>query len=273
MPLNETDTRHNLIDPKLEAAGWILQDRDQINLFAGRGIAVREFPLDTGFADYMLFVDRQAVGVVEAKAEGTPLSGVAEQSAAYLAGLPDKIPHIQLPLPFAYESNGVEVFFRNERDPSPRSRRIFNFHQPGTLADWAKETSTLRAHLQNMPELNTKGLWSAQKEAIENLEVSLAADKPRALIQMATGSGKTFTAVSAVYRLIKFANVRRVLFLVDRANLGRQTLKEFQQYITPDDGRKFSELYNVHRLTTNAIDPVNQVVITTIQRLYSPEAA
>jgi type I restriction enzyme R subunit len=86
---------------------------------------------------------------------------------------------------------------------------------------------------------------------------------------MATGSGKTFTAVSSVYRLIKFGKIKRVLFLVDRANLGRQTLKEFQQYITPDDGRKFTELYNVQRLTTNAIDPVNQVVITTIQRLYS----
>jgi type I restriction enzyme R subunit len=269
MVFNEAETRHNLIDPKLQAAGWILQDRKDMNLFAGRGIAVREFPLQTGFADYMLFVDRQAVGVVEAKAEGTPLSGVAEQSAAYLTGLPDNIPHIQLPLPFAYETNGVEVFFRNERDPAPRSRRLFNFHQPATLATWAREPETLRARLKQLPMLNTHGLWQAQTEAISNLEVSLADDKPRALIQMATGSGKTFTAVSAVYRLIKYAKVRRVLFLVDRANLGRQTLKEFQDYVTPDDGRRFADLYNVQRLTSNSIDPVNQVVITTIQRLYS----
>jgi type I restriction enzyme R subunit len=269
MSRSEADTRRELIDPKLKDAGWILQDRNQMNLFAGRGIAVREFPLDTGYADYMLFVDRKAVGVVEAKAEGTTLGGVAEQSASYLVGLPDNIPHVQLPLPFAYESNGVEVYFRNERDPQPRSRRVFSFHQPTTLADWAKETVSLRARMQQLPPLNISGLWTAQREAIINLECSLAEDKPRALIQMATGSGKTFTAVSAVYRLIKFAKVRRVLFLVDRANLGRQTLKEFQQYITPDDGRKFTELYNVQRLTTNAIDPVNQVVITTIQRLYS----
>jgi len=253
----------------LEAAGWILQDRNQISLFAGRGIAVREFPLETGFADYMLFVDRKAVGVVEAKAEGSTLGGVAEQSASYLLGLPANIPHVQFPLPFAYESNGVEVFFRNECDPQPRSRRVFGFHQPATLAEWAREPVSLRARLRQLPPLNANGLWSAQREAIASLEHSLAEDKPRALIQMATGSGKTFTAVSAVYRLIKFAGVRRVLFLVDRANLGRQTLKEFQQYITPDDGRKFTELYNVQRLTTNAIDPVNQVVITTIQRLYS----
>lgn len=269
MHRSEADTRRDLIDPKLIEAGWILQDRSSMNLFAGRGIAVREFPLVTGYADYMLFVDRKAVGVIEAKAKGTTLGGVAEQSASYLVGLPENIPHVQLPLPYAYESNGVEVFFRNERDPQPRSRRVFSFHQPATLADWAKETVSLRARMQQLPLLNTNGLWTAQREAIINLECSLAEDKPRALIQMATGSGKTFTAVSAVYRLIKFAKVRRVLFLVDRANLGRQTLKEFQQYITPDDGRKFTELYNVQRLTTNAIDPVNQVVITTIQRLYS----
>ncbi len=86
---------------------------------------------------------------------------------------------------------------------------------------------------------------------------------------MATGSGKTFTSVSFIYRLIKFAGAKRVLFLVDRNNLGRQTRMEFQQYVTPDDGRKFVELYNVQHLTSNTIDPVNRVVITTIQRLFS----
>ena len=86
---------------------------------------------------------------------------------------------------------------------------------------------------------------------------------------MATGSGKTYTAVSSVYRLIKFANAKRVLFLVDRNNLGRQTLKEFQQYRTPDDGRKFTELYNVQHMRSNSLDPVTKVCITTIQRLYS----
>jgi type I restriction enzyme R subunit len=104
---------------------------------------------------------------------------------------------------------------------------------------------------------------------VSNLERSLAQDRPRALIQMATGSGKTYTAVTAIYRLIKFGGARRVVFLVDRANLGRQALKEFQQYVTPDDGRKFTELYNVQHLTSNRLDPVCRVCITTIQRLYS----
>ena len=269
MPLSESETRRQLIDPQLTSAGWIIQDRSQMNLFAGRGIAVREFPLDTGFADYLLFVDRKAVGVVEAKAQGSTLSGVAEQSGAYITGLPENIPHIDLPLPYAYETNGVETFFRNGHDPETRSRRVFNFHRPETLAEWASEAKSLRARLKEMPPLNPDGLWKVQTEAIQNLERSLARDDPRALVQMATGSGKTFTAVSAVYRLIKFGGARRVLFLVDRSNLGRQTLKEFQQYRTPDDGRTFAELYNVQRLTGNAIDPVNKVVITTIQRLYS----
>jgi type I restriction enzyme R subunit len=268
MPTPEELARLN-IDKQLTQSGWLVQDRAQMNLYSGLGVAVREFPLETGFADYLLFVDRKAVGVVEAKSEGTTLSGVAEQAGRYSTGLPANIPHVSLPLPFLYESTGVETYFRNERDPQPRSRRVFTFHRPETLADLVAEKTTLRGRFQQYPPLNTTGLWKAQIEAIDNLEVSLAQDKPRALIQMATGSGKTFTAVSFIYRLIKFGKARRVLFLVDRANLARQTRKEFEAYTTPDDGRKFTELYNVQQLQSNAIDPVNRVVITTIQRLYS----
>jgi type I restriction enzyme R subunit len=117
--------------------------------------------------------------------------------------------------------------------------------------------------------LITDHLWSAQTKAITKLEESFAQNRPRALIQMATGSGKTFTAVNFAYRLVKFANARRVLFLVDRGNLGDQTLKEFQQFVTPDDGRKFTELYNVQHLQSNMLDTVARVTISTIQRLYS----
>lgn len=269
MPEPEQIAREK-IDQMLQATGWIVQDRDQINLMAGPGVAVREFPLDTGEADYLLFANQKAVGVVEAKSFGTTLSGVADQSGKYAVGLPPEIPHVALPLPFAYESTGIETFFRDERDPEPRSRSVFSFHQPQTLAEWANQPNTLRYRLRrNMPLLITTGLWKAQIEAVTSLEESLAQDKPRALIQMATGSGKTFTAVTFLYRLIKFGGIHRALFLVDRNNLGKQTLKEFQNYITPDDGRKFTELYNVQRLTTNALDKTNQVIITTIQRLYS----
>ena len=257
------------IDQLLAKAGWCLLDRDQLDLGAALGVAVREFPLASGFADYLLFVDRQAAGAIEAKAVGTTLSGVAEQSSKYITSLPPNIPHVQLPLPFAYESTGVETFFRDARDPDPRSRRVFAFHQPETLHRWLSQQDTLRERLGLVPPLILDGLRQCQVEAIENVEKSLAEARPRALIQMATGSGKTFAAVTLAYRLIKHADAARILFLVDRNNLGRQTFKEFQQYVTPDDGRKFTELYNAQRLTSNAIDPVSRVTITTIQRLYS----
>ena len=258
-----------VIDCLLEAAGWKIQNLNELNLGAALGVAVREFPLKTGAADYLLFVDRKAVGVIEAKAEGTTLSGVADQSAKYTTGVPDNLPKVQEPLPFAYESTGTETFFRDNRDPEPRSRRVFAFHKPEYLLELANQPDTLRSRLRNLPPLITLGLRDCQTEAIQNLDKSFADARPRALIQMATGSGKTFMAVSSVYRLVKFAKAKRVLFLVDRSNLGRQSLREFQQYITPDDGRKFTELYNVQHLKSNTIDPVNRVCITTIQRLYS----
>ena len=162
-----------------------------------------------------------------------------------------------------------ETFFRDLRDPEHRSRRVFAFHMPETLHEWVHQETTLRGRLRVMPPLITEGLRDCQKEAISNLEWSLKESRPRALIQMASGSGKTFTAVTETYRLIKFGGARRVLFLVDRNTLGKQTLQEFAQYRTPDDGRKFTELYNVQRLLSNKIDPVSRVCITTIQRLYS----
>ena len=257
------------IDELLTAAGWAVQDNNQLNLYAQRGVAVREYSLQTGFADYLLFVDQQAIGAVEAKKAGTTLSGIHHQSQKYGAGLPPLLPAWRRPLPFLYESTGVETMFTNGLDPDPRSRNVFAFHQPATLADWVQEPTTLRARLRQLPPLITRDLWSAQVEAIGNLEQSLAENRPRAVIQMATGSGKTFTAVNEAYRLVKFGGARRILFLVDRGNLGRQTFKEFQQFATPDDGRKFTELYNVQHLQSNRVDPVSRVCITTIQRLYS----
>jgi type I restriction enzyme R subunit len=265
------------IDKELDAAGWSVQDAGSVNLAANQGVAVREFILKPphGRVDYMLFADRQPVGIVEAKPAGTTLIGVEEQSAKYAAGLPDALVAPVRPLPFAYEATGVETRFTNTADPEPRSRPVFWFHQPVTLARWLRDirerptAPTLRHRLRDMPLLNPAGLWPAQATAIKNLERSLCEDRPRALIQMATGAGKTFTAANITYRLIKHADARRILFLVDRAHLGRQTLKEFQQFTTPDDGRKFTELYNVQHLASQVIDPVARVCISTIQRMYS----
>jgi len=267
--LDPEERARQQIDQVLVKAGWRVQDRDELDLGAALGVAVREFPLESGFADYLLFVDRKAAGAIEAKPAGATLSGVAEQSGKYITSLPPNIPHVQLPLPFAYESTGIETFFRDVRDPTPRSRRVFAFHQPDALHGWLSAPETLRGRLGLMPPLIRDGLRACQIEAIVNLEHSLAEARPRALIQMATGSGKTFAAVTLAYRLVKHADATRVLFLVDRNNLGRQTFNEFQQYVTPEDGRKFTELYNVQRLTSNTMDPVSRVTITTIQRLYS----
>lgn len=261
------------IDALLVACGWVVQDYKAVDLSAGRGIALREVPLKSGRCDYLLLVDRKALGVIEAKKAGATLSTVADQSGHYAENLPD---FIQAPaagtLPFLYESTGVETFFRDERDPEPRSRRVFTFHQPGTLAAWIAEADTLRARLAAMPAANPlpgRNLRACQVEGITKLEKSFAENRPRALIQMATGAGKTYTACAFTYRLIKHAGARRVLFLVDRANLGRQALAEFQQFVAPDTGRKFSEVYNVQHLTSGTLDSVARVTICTIQRLYS----
>ncbi len=271
--LPEQQARAN-IDAMLAAAGWAVQDYKAFNPSVSTGIALCEVPLKSGRCDYLLLVNRKPVGVVEAKKEGVTLSTVAEQSAHYAKNLPDFLATGLGPegLPFRYESTGVETFFRDERDPHPRPRRVFNFHRPETLAQWIASAKTLRALLGEMAfthPLNTLGMRDCQIEGITGLEQSLASDHPRALIQMATGSGKTFTACAFTYRLIKFAKARRVLFLVDRANLGRQAKTEFDQYVLPDDGRKFTAVYNVQHLTSNKLDDVCRVTICTIQRLYS----
>ncbi|MFM2217456.1 MAG: Type restriction enzyme protein [Planctomycetota bacterium] len=257
------------IDRQLEQAGWIVQDFRQMHITAGLGVAVREFPLTTGFADYMLYADAKAIGSVEAKPEGFGLMGVTEQSAKYSIGLPKLLPNWEIPLPFAYESTGVECRFTNRKEPEARSRSIFTFHRPEELIRLVRLDKQVRGLLREMPPLNASNLWKVQIDSIRNLENSFALNKPRALIQMATGSGKTFTAVNFCYRLIKYAGAKRILFLVDRNNLGKQTLNEFQQFVSPVNGYKFTEEYTVQHLKKNTIAPASKVCITTIQRLYS----
>ncbi|MCA9178509.1 MAG: DEAD/DEAH box helicase family protein, partial [Planctomycetales bacterium] len=265
----EAQAREN-IDRQLEACGWLVQNRDDADIAVNLGVAIREFPLEGGGeADYMLYAGGKAIGIVEAKPEGSTLTGVEVQSAKYTKGLAAHIPAYHRPLPFAYESTGKETRFTNTLNPDYRSREVFTFHRPETLIEFAQQPEQLRARLKSMPPLVPGSLWDVQQRAIVSLEASLAFDRPRSLIQMSTGSGKTFTAVNSIYRLIRHAGARRIVFIVDRGNLGRQTLKEFQQFVTPDDGRKFTELYNVQHLQGATIDKVSRVCITTIQRLYS----
>ena len=257
------------IDALLSAAGWLLQDISEFNRHAAEGVAVREFQLPNGPCDYLLFVGGKAAGVVEAKKAGVTLSGVAEQAATYMVKLPVHLARWGDQLRFDYESTGEETYYRDMLDPKPRSRRVFAFHQPHTLHRWLKEADTLRGRLQHLPPLDTTDLRDCQIDAVTGLEASLAKDHPRSLIQMATGAGKTFTACTFSWRLLKHANARRILFLVDRNNLGDQTLKEYQNYDPPGSGRKFVQTYIVQHLHGSRIDPDAKVVITTIQRLYA----
>src|SRR5260221_2773167 len=261
------------IDAQLEASGWLVQDVRKADFSVGRGVALREVRLKTGPCDYLLLVDRKPVGVIEAKKEGTTLSIVADEWTRYAENLPEYLAaEMKTPPPFRYESTGVETLFRDQRDPFPRSRRVFTFHRPETLAEWIERPDSLRGRLARMPEsvpLVTEGMRDCQIEAIQGLEKSFALARPRALIHMATGAGKTFTACAFIYRLIKHPGAKRILFLVDRSNLGEQARDEFARYRTPDTGRLFTELYNVQHLTSPHIDPVARVTICTIQRLYS----
>ena len=267
---NPEQTARDRIDDRLRASGWQVQDKDAIDFNAGLGIAVREYQTDIGPADYVLFVDRQPVGVVEAKPDswGARLTTVEEQSEGYAEAKLKWISNAE-PLPFLYQATGQVTRFTNGRDPNPRSREVFSFHRPEAFKDWMLAPQSFRSGIAALPRLNALGLRECQSRAITGLEASLKADKPRALVQMATGSGKTFTAITQVYRLLKHANARRILFLVDTRNLGEQAEQEFMAFIPNDDNRKFTELYNVQRLTSPSIASDVQVVIATIQRMYA----
>ena len=269
---NPEQIARDKIDQMLIEAGWLVQSKDKLNLSAGIGIALRETNTESGSADYILFVNSRAVGVIEAKAEdlGYKLLQVEEQSARYSMDA-IKIGKFKLDneKPFVYESTGTITRFTDYRDPKPRGRNVFWFHKPETIAEWIKKGPSLRQRLLTIPALDPTGLRPAQIVAVENLETSFKNNRPRALIQMATGAGKTFTAATFVYRLLKHADAKRILFVVDTKNLGEQAEQEFMSYQPNDDNRKFIEVYNVQRLNSSYIASDSQVCISTIQRLYS----
>jgi hypothetical protein len=221
---NPEQIARDAIDAQLRAAGWAVQAKDAIDFHAGEGQAVREYSTDTGPADYVLFIDGQPVGITEAKKEtlGANITTVEEQTSEYASA---KLRYIQssgIPLPFLYEATGVITRFTDQRDPKPRSREVFAFHRPETLREFLAAGRSLRARLHDLPALDPTHLRECQIEAVTNLEVSLKDARPRALIQMATGAGKPFTAITSVYRLLKHARVRRVLFLVDMLAAGKE---------------------------------------------------
>jgi type I restriction enzyme R subunit len=270
-----------LIDEQLVQAGWVVQDRKDIDLVSHIGVAVREVFMQkwAGRADYVLYLNRKIVGVIEAKPQGTTLMAVRWQSHRYSKGLTESQAKnavlINGELPFVYEASGSETNFTNVYDPEPRARRIFNFQKPETLARIIRESethkhATWRGRVQELPDTEGYDLRPASRRAVIAIEKSLRENQhSRSLVQMATGAGKTRMAVTESYRLLKHGGFNRVLFLVDRNNLGDQTLREFRDFTTPDDGRKFTDLYNVDKLTGSGMVGSSAVVISTIQRVFS----
>ncbi len=258
------------IDKQLIACGWIIQDKNKINLNASTGVVVRYYLTQGGKeTDYVMFVDKKPVGVIEAKREeeGVRLTVHETQSEEYATS---KLKYLNNdPLPFVYESTGDVTRFTDFRDPKPRSRPVFTFHRPETFRSWLKKGKSLRNSLNDLPILPTEGLRECQIMAINKLEKSFKEYKPKALIQMATGAGKTYTAVTFIYRLLKFTQAKRILFLVDTKNLGEQAEQEFMSYLPVDDNRLFTTIYGVHRLKSSYVPADNHVYISTIQRLYS----
>jgi len=271
---NQNPEQHarDTIDSLLRAAGWKVQDKGNIDLHDGIGQAVREYTTDCGPADYVLFVNAVPVGVIEAKKEtlGQNITTVEDQTEGYASAKLKWVQKSGQPLPFLYEATGVLTRFTDQRDPKPRSREVFSFHRPETLREWLAVGSSLRRRLaENLPPLDPTGLRDCQIGAITNLEDSFKKAKPRALVQMATGSGKTFTAITSIYRLLKHARVKRVLFLVDTRNLGEQAEQEFIAYTPTDDNRSFTSIYATQRLSSSHVPADAQVCISTIQRMYS----
>lgn len=266
---NPEQIARDFIDKQLVACGWVVQSKSKINLNANLGVAVREYSTEVGPADYVLFVDGKPVGLIEAKRkeEAERMTVHEDQAEDYATA---KLKYLNNEkLPFVYLSTGEVTTLTDFRDPKPRARNVFSFHRPKTIQDWLKKPKSLRTSINDLNVLPTERLRECQINAITNLEKSFKDNKPRALIQMATGSGKTFTAITFIYRLLKFTQAKKILFLVDTKNLGEQAEQEFMSFLPNDDNRKFTELYGVHRLKSKHIPDDNHVYISTIQRLYA----
>lgn len=258
------------IDKKLIESGWKIQDVKSLNLSASLGVAVREFPTSTGPVDYALFVDGVPVGIIEAKKSevGENITAVEGQSSRYANSTFKWVKGIYR-IRFAYEATDKLTRFTDYNDIKYRSRTVFSFHRPGTLRALLHQGDTIRNNMKQFPEFDSTGFRKCQTIAIKNLDKSFAENRPKALVQMATGAGKTFTAITAAYRLLKYGKMNRILFLVDTKGLGEQAEREFLAYRPTDDNRSFSQIYGVHRLKSSYIPEGVQICISTIQRMYS----
>ena len=255
------------IDQWFTDAGWEVINRDEYEP-TSTAVAIREGLLkDNLEADYFLFISGKAVGVLEAKREETDAfsSVVCEQAALYARSVPNIYQTYQKPLPFIFTSNGKELYFCDFREQDHYFKQIMTIPTPHELV----KKLGINDYFAGLPTLRKKGLRNCQYEAITELEKSFRSGQKRALMVLATGAGKTYTACLAAYRMLSYTPMRRVLFLVDRNNLGKQAEGEFGTFRLTENGEAFSTIFTVNRLRSSSIPSDSNVIISTIQRLFS----
>lgn len=258
-----------IIDRQLEDAGWLVIDRDEYTSSA-HACAVREGLMNLSGAnleaDYLLFIEGKAVGVVEAKREENELGDeVKLQALNYTKNLPAWCAAWYMPLPIVILANGKSIFYYNQKSD------MEDFEEYGRMPSPREVSKKLELNslFAGLPTLQKQGLRDCQYRAITSLEQAFRDGQQRGLIELATGSGKTFTACLISYRMLSYTDMKHVLFLVDRNNLGKQTETAFSQFRLTENRDSFANIFGVQRLRNKNIDPSASVVISTIQRLFS----
>ena len=255
------------IDQWFTEAGWKVINREDYEPTC-TAVAIREGLLKGNLeADYFLFINGKAVGVLEAKREDIDALSdkVCEQAVLYAKSVPHIYQAYQKPLPFIFTSNGKELYFCDFRKQEQNFKQIIAIPTPYELV----KQLGISDYFAGLPTLQKKGLRDCQYEAVIELENSFRAGQNRALMLLATGAGKTYTACLAAYRLLSYTPMRRILFLVDRNNLGKQAEGEFGTFRLTENGEAFNTIFTVNRLRSSSIPSDSNVIISTIQRLFS----
>ena len=253
------------IDDKLSRAGWYVVDRDEY--VPQTTSAIRE-ALTQGNkeSDYLLFIDNKAIAVLEAKRADNPLGEDVESQAENYARTPLSW-YGQWEngfIPLVYMSNGEKILFKNLLSGEEEYTEIDAMHTPKEMLRLIKRSSEYGA----LPKLEKQTLRDCQYNAELNFEKSIKGEKKKNLAVLATGSGKTYLACLASYRLLNYTATKRILFLVDRNNLARQTESEFSQFNMTENKKEMNALYDIKRLKREG-DLKGDIVISTIQKLFA----
>lgn len=264
--LDPEELARQKIDKMLEDCGWHVVGRKEY--VPNEALAVTEGLLKNNKeADYLLFLSGKAVGVLEAKREEVDVNTkiVIDQAEGYTRKLLPWCQYWENPLPFVWLSNGKDYYFRDTRIKNSTYQKIERIHSPKEIV----KMLDINDRYAGLPYLRKRGLRDCQFKGINNFEKSLKDGRDRALMVLATGAGKTFLAIASIYRLLNYAQFKRVLFLVDRNNLGRQAEREFAKYRLTESGDPFNTIYGVERIKSSKVDKDANVVISTIQRLFA----